>query len=186
MAQSAFAAVITALLFFTSLILHELGHAVVAMKHGIPVYSITLFIFGGVARIGREPDSARAEFQVAIAGPLVSVALSVFFFLLYGLTLTHFDRAATIFETLVLVNLVIAVFNLLPGFPLDGGRVLRAAVWKVTGDRGRAHRWAMVCGRGVALSLIGFGLALMFYFMYPLNGLWMIGIGGFILVSGKN
>ena len=178
-------AVITALLFFASLLLHELGHAKAAMQHDIPVFSITLFIFGGVARIGREPDTARAEFQVAAAGPLVSIALSILFLLLYGLSLTHFDSAATVFQTLALVNLVIAIFNMLPGFPLDGGRVLRAAIWQATGNRDRAHRWALVCGRGVALSLIGFGLALMFYFLYPLNGLWMIGIGGFILVSGK-
>ncbi len=158
----------------------------VAIKRGIPVYSITLFIFGGVAKIGRESNTAATEFQVAIAGPLVSIGLALFFFMLYGFTFTHYEGAATIFETLVLINLVIAAFNMLPGFPLDGGRVLRSAIWQATGSRCTAHRWALRCGRGVALSLIGFGLALMFYYMYPLNGLWMIGIGGFILVSGKN
>lgn len=185
-AQAWVSALTTSSLFFISLLLHELGHSWAALKRGIPVYSITLFIFGGMARIGKESDSPGTEFWVAIAGPVVSIGLALGFLMLYGLTLNQFEAASTIFETLILINLAIALFNLLPGFPLDGGRVLRAAIWQVTGSPRKAMIWSVNAGRTIALGLIGYGLFVTFYYMYPINGLWLIGIGGFILVSANS
>jgi len=118
---------ITAILFFASVLIHELGHSVVALRQGVPVRSITLFIFGGVAQIGREPPTARAEFRIAIAGPLTSLGL-VGVFSLPQLAVAFNPILAAPVTCLGRINLMLALFNLIPGFPLDGGRVLQAVL----------------------------------------------------------
>jgi Zn-dependent protease len=148
--------VLTSLLFFASVLFHELSHSVVAMHYKIRVASITLFIFGGVARIGREPSKAIQEFNIAIAGPLSSYFLCVFFF---GLTLLfpYSDALGALGLWLAQINFAVATFNLLPGFPLDGGRIFRAAIWGATKDFTRATRVASVSGQLVAYGLILMG-----------------------------
>jgi Zn-dependent protease len=138
--------ILTSILFFASVLFHELSHSVVAMHYKIRVASITLFIFGGVARIGREPSKAIQEFNIAIAGPLSSYFLCAFFF---GLTLLfpNSEALGALGLWLAQINFVVATFNLLPGFPLDGGRIFRAAVWGATKDFTRATRVAGVSGQ---------------------------------------
>ncbi len=179
-------AVVTTLLFFASIVLHELGHSVVALAHGVPVISITLFIFGGVAQTARDADTARAEFWIAVAGPLVS-------FLLAGLSYVaavvfedlHAPTAAA-FEWLATINLMVALFNLLPGFPLDGGRVFRAVVWGVTRDAAKGMRWAVAAGRLVAYGLMGLGLVIGLNTGAWVNGLWLVLIGWFLLTAAES
>lgn len=169
---------ITSLLFFVSVLLHELGHSVVAIRNKIPVRDITLFIFGGVAQIEREPKTPGVEFRVAIAGPLTSLLLAGIFGGLWW-----FDRmipylaAPTIW--LMRINLILALFNLIPGFPLDGGRVLRAVVWKLSGDFYRATRVATATGQLVAFAFVGVGLLTMLGGNF-FNGLWLAAIGWFL------
>lgn len=172
-------AVVTSLLFFGSILAHELGHSLVALRFGIPVRSITLFLFGGVAQITQEPKRAREEFYIAIAGPLVSVALAGFF---WGLSLLVAPGSplAALGGWLGIINLSLAVFNLIPGFPLDGGRVLRAAVWGLTGNYRRATRWASAIGQFVAYGFIGLGVGLAVVGSLW-NGLWLVFIGWFLL-----
>ena len=128
-------ALATSLLFFISLLLHELSHSVVARAKGIPVQGITLFLFGGVSRITREAERPGTEFAIAIVGPATSAVLGLvfwgFYFLLARLELPYLAEASVY---LMLINFALAVFNMLPGFPLDGGRVFRALVWRVTGS----------------------------------------------------
>jgi Zn-dependent protease len=148
--------ILTSILFFASVLFHELSHSVVAMHYKIRVASITLFIFGGVARIGREPSKAIQEFNIAIAGPLSSYFLCAFFF---GLTLSfpNSEALGALGLWLAQINFAVATFNLLPGFPLDGGRIFRAAVWGATKDFTRATRIAGVSGQLVAYGLILLG-----------------------------
>ncbi|RCK76983.1 MAG: hypothetical protein ANABAC_3408 [Anaerolineae bacterium] len=171
-------AVITSGLFFASVLAHELGHSVVALREKIPVRGITLFIFGGIAQIGKEPPSAGAEFRIAIAGPLVSLALAAGFGALWLL-----DRAipflAAPSEYLMRINFILAVFNLIPGFPLDGGRVLRALVWKITGSFRRANQVAVVSGQFVAFGFIGLGIFTILRGQF-FDGLWLAFIGWFL------
>ena len=187
--QSIAWAVITALLFFASIVLHELGHSLVAIARGVPVRSITLFIFGGVAQTERDADSAATEFLIAIAGPLVSLTLAAVFHLLSGLLKPVYAPAATASDWLSFINLTVALFNLLPGFPLDGGRVFRALVWGVTHNAAKGMRWAVVGGKLVAFGFILFGLLLALYGQL-VNGLWLAAIGWFLLnaaeSSGRN
>ena len=143
-------------LFFSSLLFHELSHSVVAMHYRIPVASITLFIFGGVARITREPDSAGQEFQIAVAGPLSSYLLSGGFFLLAAIT-AQGTMLNAIGETLGWINLGLATFNLLPGFPLDGGRIFRSIVWGITKNYTRSTRIAARSGQVIAYGDDGLG-----------------------------
>ncbi len=169
---------VTALLFAASVLLHELGHVALALRERIPVRGVTLFIFGGVAQITEEPKSAGAEFRVAIAGPLVSLALAGLFGLLYML-----DRAVPFLaapsEYLMRINFMLAAFNMIPGFPLDGGRVLRAAIWKFTGSLPKATRVASISGQIVAFGFIAFGvLTIMNGNLF--NGLWLAFIGWFL------
>ena len=170
--------VITSLLFFGSVLAHELGHAYLALRNQIPVKGITLFIFGGVAQIAQEPRSPGAEFRIAIAGPLVSLALSVLF---AGLWLL--DRAVPLLsapsEYLMRINLTLALFNMIPGFPLDGGRVLRAVIWKATGSYQTATRWASSAGQVVAFGFIGVGIFTILQGNL-MNGLWLALIGWFL------
>jgi Zn-dependent protease len=169
---------ITAILFFLSVLIHELGHSLVALRDGVPVQSITLFIFGGVAQIGRDPDTAESEFRIAIAGPLTSLALAAIFLAL-GRVSTAIPEIAGSALYLGQINLILAVFNMLPGFPLDGGRVLRAILWKFGGNFRKATHWATGTGQAVAFLFIGFGVWLMFSGNF-VNGLWLAFIGWFL------
>ncbi|ERN41059.1 Zn-dependent protease [Rubidibacter lacunae KORDI 51-2] len=166
-----------ALLLFGSVLLHELGHSLVAKAQGIPVQSITLFLFGGIATIDRESETPGKAFQVAIAGPVVSLSLGGMFFAL------ALASNATALQPFVLdlarINLVLGLFNLIPGMPLDGGQVLKAALWKLTGDRLRAARWAAASGQTLGLLAIALGL-----FASLVGGsfatLWIAAIGWFV------
>jgi Zn-dependent protease len=171
-------AAITSILFFVSVVLHELGHSVVAMHYKIPVRSITLFIFGGVAQIATEPPSAAAEFWIAIAGPLVSFALAGIFAGLEGIS-AGIPPLLALAKYLAFINGMLAVFNLIPGFPLDGGRVFRAIVWSVTKNLRRATVMAGNMGRiiGYLFIFVGVWLALSGNLV---NGLWIAFIGWFL------
>ncbi|MDY6807196.1 MAG: site-2 protease family protein [Cyanobacteriota bacterium] len=168
-----------ALLLFASVILHELGHSLVAMSKGIKVNSITLFLFGGVAAIEREPATPGHVFQVAIAGPAVSFTL----FLLLGfatLAIPESSLASDILHRLAAINLVLALFNMIPGLPLDGGQVLKAAIWKITGNRQVAVRWAAKTGQFLGWFAIALGLTA-FFFGGDYGGIWIALIGWFAL-----
>jgi Zn-dependent protease len=170
---------ITSLLFFGSVLAHELGHAFVALRSNIPVKSISLFFLGGVAEIKREPDSPGEEFRIALAGPMVSLALALVFNSLAQFT-GGMPYLAAAFSYLGRVNLLLGVFNMIPGFPMDGGRILRAAIWKVTGDHYRATRAASFTGQLVAFGFIAFGAYSVFSGNLG-NGIWMGFIGLFLL-----
>lgn len=176
----AMAAAIT-LLFFLSLLAHELAHSVVAVIRGIPVRRITFFLFGGMAETTKDSRTPGEEFLIAIAGPLCSVLLAALFFWLWlAGSGWGWPRALTGSAAYVAVlNLVLAVFNLLPGYPMDGGRVLRAVIWKATGNVTRATRWASRVGEWMAYGLMLFGAwdALTGDIM---GGVWMVLIAIFI------
>ncbi len=171
---------VTSLLFFASVLAHELGHSVIAIRTGLPVQSITLFLFGGVARIVREPSRPRQEFFIAIAGPAVSAVLGLLFWLLSVSLPTPRTPLVALAEWLSLTNFALAVFNLMPGFPLDGGRVLRAILWSIQGDLVRATRIASWIGRGVAYAFMGGGVLLIFWTGDLWSGLWLALIGWFL------
>jgi Zn-dependent protease/predicted transcriptional regulator len=177
--------VLTSMLFFASVLLHELSHSVVAMHYKIRVASITLFLFGGVARIGREPSKAIQEFNIAIAGPLASYFLCVFFF---GLTLLfpYSDALGALGLWLAQINFAVATFNLLPGFPLDGGRIFRAAVWGATKDFTRATRVASVSGQLVAYGLILLGAWFAAVKHDWQSGLWLACIGFYLQSAARD
>lgn len=168
----------TAILLFVSVLLHELGHAVIAMRYKIPVRSITLFIFGGVAQIDAEPPSPGAEFWIALAGPAVSLALAVIFGLLQ-LVLTGIAPLLALAEYLAYINGILVLFNLIPGFPLDGGRVLRALIWGITHSFSRATLIAANVGRAIAFLFILWGVWQMFSGNFG-SGLWIAFIGWFL------
>jgi Zn-dependent protease len=169
-----------ALLFFLSILLHELAHSLVALRSGIHIPSITLFVFGGVSRLSEEAKDPRTEFRVAIVGPLSSLALALGFRLVATqLQATEPALTVAIFEYLAWINLALALFNLVPGFPLDGGRVLRAFWWWRTGSLERATRVASNWGRGFAITLIILG-AVQIFAGALLGGLWLIFIGMFL------
>jgi len=169
----------TSLLFFLSVLLHELAHSVVARRWGLAVRDIVLFIFGGVSEIMREPQTAASEFVMAIVGPLTSVALSALCGLLWFLTRSVSPELASVLAYIGGINLSLGAFNLLPGFPLDGGRVLRAILWWRTHNLERSTRWASRIGQVVAYGFIFFGVwqALTGNL---LNGLWIAFIGWFL------
>lgn len=171
-------AVVTSVLFFTSILLHELGHAFVALRAGLPVNSITLFIFGGIAQITGKAKTAGAELRVAAAGPIVSLALSVIF---GGVWLVARDVEYLAAPSLWLsrLNLILALFNLLPGYPLDGGRILRALVWQATANERRAAQVAQISGQMMAFGLMGVGALLALSGNFA-NGAWLIFIGWFL------
>lgn len=174
-------ALITSLLFFGSVLAHELAHSLVARRHGTPVHSIRLFIFGGVAQITEEPRSARAEFQLTIAGPLTSLGLGLLFGAIWWATRAQGGSTplAALAQWLSFVNFMLAGFNLIPGFPLDGGRIFRSIVWAITKDLRRATQLAAAIGRGVAFLFILAGVLLLFR-GYLINGLWLAFIGWFL------
>jgi Zn-dependent protease len=168
----------TAIVMFASVLLHELGHSVVALRYKIPVRSITLFVFGGVAQIGAEPPSAMAEFWIAIAGPAVSFALAILFGLLQPLVGAVAPLLA-LAKYMAYINGALALFNLIPGFPLDGGRVFRAVVWGITRNLRRATFVAATVGRLIAFLFILLGVWQMFTGNIG-NGLWIAFIGWFL------
>jgi Zn-dependent protease len=171
-------AAVTAILFFASVLLHELGHSVIAIRYKILVRKITLFIFGGIAQIASEPPSAAAEFWIAIAGPLVSFALAGLF---AGLQLVSagFAPLLALAKYLAYINGMLGLFNLIPGFPLDGGRVFRALVWGITHNYHRATTIASILGRVISLLFILAGIWMTFSGNL-INGLWIIFIGWFL------
>lgn len=169
---------VTSLAFFASVLVHELGHARIALRNGLPIRGITLFVFGGVAQIGSEPGSPGVEFRIAIAGPLTSLAIAA----LFGGIGSVAGSVPLVSEPalwLARINLIVALFNLLPGFPLDGGRVLRAAVWASTGSFDRGNRAASRAGEVLALALIGFGTFRAIGGDFA-GGIWMALIGWFL------
>ncbi|MBN1134954.1 MAG: site-2 protease family protein [Anaerolineae bacterium] len=170
---------VTTVLFFASVLLHELGHSVLALREKVPVKSITLFIFGGVAQIGAEPPTAGAEFRIAIAGPMVSFALAAIFTGL-GAIVAGIESLSAPLAYLGRINLLLGAFNLIPGFPLDGGRVFRALVWQVRGSFRAATRLASRLGQIVAAGLILYGIAQFFFGAGLMGGLWYVFIGWFL------
>jgi Zn-dependent protease/predicted transcriptional regulator len=174
---------VTVVIFFASVVLHELGHSVVAQRYKIPVRSITLFIFGGVAQISAEPPSAAAEFWIAIAGPAVSFALAALFSLMQPV-FAGFSPVLALAKYLAYINGMLALFNLIPGFPLDGGRVFRAAVWALTHDMRKATRIAATVGRGFGFLFILVGVWQIF--TGNLGGLWIAFIGWFLEVAARS
>ena len=169
----------TSLLFFASVLIHELAHSLVALKQGEEVRSITLFILGGVAEIKDEPRKPSREFYMALVGPLSSLGIALVFLALWYWLRTISQPLAALCRYLALINLILGIFNLIPGFPMDGGRILRAVVWKITGNLRRATRVASVTGQAVAFLMIVFGMWQIlrgFFF----NGMWIALIGWFI------
>ena len=172
---------IAALLLFASVAFHELAHSFVAKKYRIPILSITLFVFGGVAQMKGEPPHPKAEFRIAIAGPLASFFLSGLFFLFYTATVSPGMKA--LFAYLAQLNLVLGTFNLIPGFPMDGGRVLRSIIWERSKDYFYATRKASNIGQKIALFFIFFGLFSIFT-GFP-GGLWLMLIGWFLYTAAQ-
>lgn len=193
-------ALLGALLFFISVLAHELAHSIVARARGIPVKNITLFLFGGVSNIQKEPTSPMTELMIAIVGPLTSFLLGGIFLVLGigGAALSDISMTNptgllhqlgplnTMFMWLGSVNILLGIFNLIPGFPLDGGRVLRSILWTITDDVVKATRWASVVGQIIAWLLILAGVFMLFGVQVPLlgggiaNGMWIIFIGWFL------
>jgi Zn-dependent protease/predicted transcriptional regulator len=193
-------ALVAALLFFGSVLAHELAHSLVARARGIPVRSITLFLFGGVSNIQREPPSPLAEFLITIVGPITSVVLGLVFIWMSGVAIgplgtavnqptdliASLDPVTTLLLWLGPINILVGVFNLIPGFPLDGGRVLRSILWAIMHNLRRATRWATIVGQVVAWLMIFAGIAMVFGATLPffgtglINGLWLAFIGWFL------
>jgi len=194
-------AVISAAGFFGSILLHELGHAVAALRNGIGISSIQLWIFGGMARMDREADTPAAEFKVAIAGPLVTLGLFVLFTVggIAAVGVTEFEQASrldvnsgvsgpiAVVAWIATINLLLLVFNMLPAFPMDGGRVARAIAWWRTGDRNAATRFAAGLGRIFGYSFIGAGIymAVTDSIFGAFGGIWLALIGFVINGSAR-
>ena len=182
-------AIATGLLFFVAIILHELSHAAVAKARGLPVRSITLFALGGVAQIEEEAGDAKTEFWMAIVGPVTSVFIGAFCLsLAWALGWAPMSGPTTpavaMLMWLGVINLGLAAFNMIPGYPLDGGRVLRAAIWWFTGDAARATLIALLVGQIVASTFIVFGI-LRFFGWADFGGLWITLIGWFLLDAAR-
>lgn len=180
-------AIAATLCFFASLLLHELAHSVVARRLGLPIKSITLFLFGGVAELEAEPKSAQVEFWVALAGPAMSLGLAFGFWVLEQGVALVFDAAPlrVVLSYLALINLVLALFNLVPAFPLDGGRVLRAYLWHRSGNVLSATETAAKSGSVFGYLLMMFGLLSLFQGAF-VTGLWQLMIGGFLLLAARS
>jgi len=175
------AATITSLLFFTSVLIHELSHSLVALAAGIPIISINLFIFGGVSQMSEEPRKPQVEFRMAFAGPLASLVLGGIFIAvwLWLRNIPQFEFVAAICRWLGPINFFLAAFNLVPGFPLDGGRVFRSLLWWRSGDINQATRIASNVGRGIGYLLIFGGIVIVFRGDL-ISGLWLAFIGWFL------
>jgi len=176
---------VTATLLFASVLLHELAHSFVAIRFGIQVLSIRLFIFGGLAQVSQEPRTGRHEFLIALAGPVASMALAFFFAAAYGVVYVGGGSRAvsSVAGYLMLSNVVLAFFNLIPGFPLDGGRILRAILWDRWDDIARATRVVSQIGNAFALFLIILGAVQFFLTQSLISGLWFIFTGLFMKQS---
>ena len=175
---------VTVLLLFGSVLLHELGHSLVALRHGVKVRSITLFLFGGVATLEKECRSALAALQVAAAGPAVSFALALGFFLLAQLGETVQPVAALVCRQLMILNLVLGIFNLMPGLPLDGGLIVKALVWHFSGSRRRGVQVAAAAGLALAITAMALGLWFVLVWRTP-SGLWLALLGWFGLEAAS-
>lgn len=175
--------IITIILFFSSVLVHEISHSLIAKSQGNPVKRITLFLFGGMAQIEKEPETAKGEFIMAIAGPAASFILGIIFGIIW-----FFTRSIGVISEpvkyLAIINIVLGVFNMLPGFPLDGGRVLRSIVWKTTGSLQRATFVASTAGRIIGFLLIGVGIVYVFFGNF-FNGIWLAFIGWFLQTSAQ-
>ena len=192
-------AVLSALLFFLSILLHELGHAWVAIRNGIPILGIDLWMFGGVATLGRESTSPGVEFRIAAAGPLVTLVIAGLCFALGSAISSSSDvlhssqfesnvngSATAVLGYLTSINVLLLAFNLIPAFPLDGGRIARAIAWKVTGDRNRATRFAAMLGRLGGYGMIAFGAYLFLARDSQVSGLWLAFIGFFLASAARS
>ena len=172
-------AAFTSVLFFASVVAHELAHSLVARAFGTPVRDITLFIFGGAAHISQEPRRPREELLIALAGPATSLVLAALFYALWWLSLGIAGPLHALTSWLGWINVLLGLFNLIPGFPLDGGRVLRAIIWGVTGDARRSTRIAAGAGQIVAYGFIVWGVWQIFGGNWA-DGLWIAFIGWFL------
>ncbi len=191
------ASIAASVIFFASVLAHEMGHSLVARATGVPVHSITLFIFGGVARITKESERPRDEFIMAIVGPAISIALGILFIAVSAVLSLVNESVSQVALWLGGINVALALFNLIPGFPLDGGRVLRSIIWSVTQDFRKATRVSSLIGRGVAYLLILLGVVILldnariFRAEQILQvdwkqGLWIIFIGWFLENAAAN
>ncbi len=177
--------VVTTGLLFLSVLIHEVAHSVVAQRHGLPVRGITLFIFGGASQLEEEPASAAVEFRMAVAGPLTSLALAAIFFLAYRWVAGAGLRPlAAVTRQLAFINLGLALFNMLPGFPLDGGRLLRAAIWSATKNLRKATAMAASSGQVFGYVLIALGI-FAFFAGQTVLGVWNAFIGWFLLNAAQ-
>lgn len=187
-------AVITAFLFFASVLVHELAHSLVARARGIPIYGIRLFIFGGISLLEREADSAPSEAWISLIGPLTSIAV-YFFFALAANLIDHGrppaiparsiqDAATVACSYLAFANVLLAFFNILPAYPLDGGRFLHAIIWRITGNKARATTIAVITGRLLAGAIVSLGIAISLLGGLG-GGLWITFIGWFIFQAGE-
>src|SRR5712692_1399258 len=174
---------IASLLLFVSVLLHELAHSLVARRRGLPVKNITLFIFGGVSNLEQEPKSAGVEFQMAFVGPLTSILIGVVAYLLQLPLQGSKTPAEAILFYIGVMNIILGIFNLIPGFPLDGGRVLRSIIWKISGSLRTATRIASIIGQIIAYLFILFGIFLFFSGLI-VNGL-LIGFTGWFLLTAS-
>jgi Zn-dependent protease/predicted transcriptional regulator len=172
--------IVTSLLFFASVLAHELAHSLVGRANGIPIKSITLFIFGGVAQMTREATKASAEFKMAAAGPACSLVIGGVFAVVWVLTRGVIEPVSAMAFYLAQINVVLAIFNLIPGFPLDGGRVFRSLMWRFSGNYQRSTRIATRLGQGIAYAFILGGVLMLVFLQEWIGGLWLIFIGWFL------
>lgn len=175
--------ILASVLFFVSVLVHELGHSMVALRCRLPVNSITLFVFGGLSEIGREPENAKQEFVIALAGPVTSFLLAGLFFAASRLTISS-EMAGSLFGWLAEMNFILAAFNLAPGFPLDGGRIFRSIAWGITGDFNRATTLAAHAGQWVSYAMIAWGIVQAVR-GDPVGGIWLAFIGWFLLSAAR-
>jgi Zn-dependent protease/CBS domain-containing protein len=175
--------ILTALLFFASVLAHELAHSVAARMRGLPVSRITLFIFGGISQIGGDFESATGEGWIAFVGPLTSLIISTLFYFVAQALGTH-SAVGLAAAYLAWANGVLAIFNLVPAYPLDGGKVLHSFIWRATGDRQRATRVAAAIGQTIALVMVALGILMSFTVGF-FSGLWIAFIGWFLYQAGR-
>ncbi len=175
--------ILAAFLLFISVTIHELSHSFIAKRNNMSITSITLFIFGGVAQMEKEPSNPKIELNMAIAGPVSSYVLALLFFLLANL-FSEYSGLKAIASYLFQINLILGTFNLIPGFPMDGGRVLRALLWERSGDHLSATRKASKIGQGFALFFIFFGLFT--FFTGYAGGIWFLLIGWFLYTAAQS
>src|SRR6266498_5821560 len=191
-------AMLAAILFFASVLAHELAHSLAALARGVAVHSITLFLFGGVSNIQREPDSPAEELVITIVGPLTSLFLGAVFLVIGAggflvndtmsttSLLARLQPLNTILAWLGSINIMVGFFNLIPAFPLDGGRIVRSLIWAISGDVHIATRWASLLGQGIGWAMIFGGMAMLLGVSIPFfgsgafNGVWLIFIGWFL------